>query len=212
VVALSVRPGTMIVAAPTNDGKVVTTVLWPNARFKEIRSDVERHFTEALALAPGFAERIRRATRTDRFRGTRRLPNFYRRAHGNGWALVGDAGYHKDPILALGISDAFRDAELLAIAVHAGLSGRTPLPAALAEYERRRDALSAHGFQSTVDFARLQPPSPMMQQLLVALRDAPADRDRFFGTVAGTVRGEEYFAPDNVERILAGVRSLTHAA
>jgi flavin-dependent dehydrogenase len=211
-VELYLRPGAMIVAAPTNDGKVVTIVLWPNARFKEIRSDVERHFKAALELAPGLAARIRTATRADRFRGTRRLPNFYRRPHGDGWALVGDAGYHKDPILALGISDAFRDAELLAIAVHAGLSGRTPLPEALAEYERRRNDLSAHGFQSTVDFARLEPPSPMMQQLLVALLDSPADRDRLFGVFAGTVGAEEFFAPDNVARIVAGVRSLTHAA
>jgi flavin-dependent dehydrogenase len=211
-VELYPRPGAMIVAAPTNDDRVVITVLWPNARFKEIRADVERHFGEALELAPELAERVRSATRTDRFRGTRRLPNFYRRPHGDGWALVGDAGYHKDPILALGISDAFRDAELLAIAVHAGLSGRTPLPHALGEYERRRNELSAHGFRSTVEFARLQPPSPMMQQLLVALRDRPADRDRFFGTFAGTVRADEFFAPDNVERIVAGVRSLTQAA
>ncbi len=35
--------------------------------------------------------------------------------------LVGDAGYHKDLILALGITDASRDAEPLADAVHAGV-------------------------------------------------------------------------------------------
>jgi 2-polyprenyl-6-methoxyphenol hydroxylase-like FAD-dependent oxidoreductase len=211
-VELYLRPGAMIVAAPTNGDKIVTIVLWPNARFHEIRSDVERHFHEALALAPALAERIRGAGGRERFRGTGRLPNRFRRAYGDGWALVGDAGHHKDPILALGISDAFRDAELLALAVHAGLSGRTPLPAALAEYERRRDHLSAHGFRMTVDFARLEPPSPQLQQLLVALLDSPVERDRFFGTFAGTVRGEEYFAPENLERIVADVRSLTHAA
>jgi flavin-dependent dehydrogenase len=211
-VELYVRPGAMIVAAPTNDGKVVTIVLWPSARFREIRTDIERHFHEALALAPPLAERIRGATRAERFRGTGRLPNFFRRPHGDGWALVGDAGHHKDPILALGISDAFRDAELLAIAVDTGLSGRMPLPAALAEYERRRNALAAHGFRMTVEFARLEPPSPQLQQLLVALIDSPDDRDRFFGTFAGSVRGEEYFAPANVERIIAGVRALTRAA
>ena len=41
-----------------------------------------------------------------------------------GWALVGDAGYHKDPNTAQGITDAFRDAELLAEAIDAGLAGR----------------------------------------------------------------------------------------
>jgi flavin-dependent dehydrogenase len=202
-VELYPRPGAMIVAAPTNGDKVVTIVLWPNREFHEVRSDVERRFMAALELAPGLAARIRGATRTDRFRGTARLPNFYRRPHGDGWALVGDAGYHKDPILALGMSDAFRDAELLAHAVDSGLSGRAPLARALREYEQRRNELSAPGFQSTLDFARLQPPSPEMQELFAALRDRPDDRDRLFGTFAGTVPADEYFAPDNLARILA---------
>ena len=55
-----------------------------------------------------------------------------------GLGLVGDAGYHKDPYLAQGISDAWRGAELLAEAIDAGLGGRQPLDGALAEYERRR--------------------------------------------------------------------------
>jgi flavin-dependent dehydrogenase len=204
-VELYPRPGAMIVAAPTNNDQVVTIVLWPNREFHEVRSDIERHFLEALELAPGLAARIRDATRTDRFRGTGRLPNFYRRPHGDGWALVGDAGYHKDPILALGIGDAFRDAELLAHAVDSGLSGRAPLGQALHEYEQRRNELSAHGFQSTIDFARLQPPPPEMQELFAALRDRPHDRDRLFGTFAGTVPAGEFFAPDNLARILAPV-------
>ncbi|HEY6778994.1 MAG TPA: NAD(P)/FAD-dependent oxidoreductase [Thermoleophilaceae bacterium] len=206
-VELYPRPGCMIVAAPTNDLQVVTIVLWPNAEFHAIRSDIERRFLEALELAPGLAARVRRATRSERFRGTGRLPNFYRRPHGKGWALVGDAGYHKDPILALGISDAFRDAELLAQAVDAGLSGRAPLARTLADYERRRNELSAHGFQSTIGFARLQPSPPDMQQLFAALRDNPRERDRLFGTFAGTVPPDEYFAPDNLARILTPVRA-----
>jgi 2-polyprenyl-6-methoxyphenol hydroxylase-like FAD-dependent oxidoreductase len=200
-VELYPRDGSMIVAAPTNDGQVVTVVLWPRARFHEIRADVEGHFMRALAQAPGLLARVESATRADRFRGTGRLPNVYRRAHGDGWALVGDAGHHKDPILALGISDAFRDAELLAGAIDAGLTGRAPLADALAAYERRRNELSAAGFQATVDYARLAPP-PFVRQLWSALRDKPADRDRLFGTIAGTFPAAEFFAPDNLARIL----------
>jgi 2-polyprenyl-6-methoxyphenol hydroxylase-like FAD-dependent oxidoreductase len=200
-VELYPRDGSMIVAAPTNDGQVITVVLWPRARFHEIRADVEGHFMRALAQAPGLLARVGRATRADRFRGTGRLPNVYRRAHGDGWALVGDAGHHKDPILALGISDAFRDAELLAGAVDAGLTGRAPMAEALAVYERRRDELSAPGFQATVEYAHLAPP-PFVRQLWSALRDKPADRDRLFGTIAGTFPAHEFFAPDNLARIL----------
>jgi flavin-dependent dehydrogenase len=202
-VELYPRPGRAIIATPTNGGQVLTALNWPGSEFHKVRADVERHFTEALELAPSLAQRIRTATRTDRFRGTSRLPNFYRRPYGDGWALVGDAGYHKDPILALGISDAFRDSELLARALDDGLSGRVALDRALAGYEQRRNELSGPGFQSTLEFARLEPPPAHMQQLFLALRDNPAERDRLFGTFAGSVDPAEYFAPDNLARILA---------
>ena len=80
-----------------------------------------------------------------------------------------------------------------------------PLERALAGYERRRNELSAHGFQSTVEFARLQPPSAEQQQLFAALRQRPDDRDRLFGTLAGTVDPGEFWAPENLARILAPV-------
>ena len=112
-------------------------VYWPVAAFHEVRADIERHFLAALDLAPDLAERVRAGRRAERFRGTADLPNFFRRPYGPGWALVGDAGYHKDPITAQGITDAFRDAELLAEAIDDGFAGRRPLAEALADYERR---------------------------------------------------------------------------
>jgi flavin-dependent dehydrogenase len=175
-VELYPRPGRMIVASPTHDGRVVTIVLWPQAEFPAVRADIEGSFHAAVALAPDLAERLRGGTRAEPFRGTRLLPNFYRQATGPGWALAGDAGCHKDPILALGISDAFRDAELLANAI---------LEDDLEGYGPRRDELSAPGFESTVQFAHLQPP-PM--ELIQPLRGDQAATDRFFGTFAGTVQ------------------------
>ena len=64
------------------------------------------------------------------------MPGYLRRATGPGWALVGDAGYFKDPLTAHGITDALRDAEFLARAVIDGSQD------ALGEYERTRDRLS----------------------------------------------------------------------
>ncbi len=72
------------------------------------------------------------------FRGE---PGFVRQSVGPGWALVGDAGYFKDPITAHGITDALRDAEILAAAV---LAGRPE------DYPPTRDALSA-GFARLTD-------------------------------------------------------------
>ena len=66
-----------------------------------------------------------------------------RRAWGPGWALVGDAGYFKDPITAHGITDALRDAELLARAIVRGTDG------ALAGYQAARDARRSALFEVT---------------------------------------------------------------
>jgi hypothetical protein len=126
-VELYPRPGQMIIAAPTNDGQTLIIIYWPNAAFHQVCSDIEANFLKVLELVPNLAERVRNGTRSERFNGTADLPNLYRRPFGPGWALAGDARYHKDPILALGISDAFWDAELLAGAVDAGLSDREPL-------------------------------------------------------------------------------------
>jgi flavin-dependent dehydrogenase len=70
-----------------------------------------------------------------------------RQSHGPGWALVGDAGYFKDPITAHGISDALRDAEFLARAVEQGSDQ------ALAKYQSTRDELSRELFESTDSIA-----------------------------------------------------------
>ena len=72
-----------------------------------------------------------------------------RQPFGRGWALVGDAGYFKDPSTAHGITDALRDAELLARAVIAGTD------AALADYAATRDALSQPLFAATEAMAGL---------------------------------------------------------
>jgi flavin-dependent dehydrogenase len=174
-VELYPRPGRMIVASPTHDGRVVTIVLFRQAEFRFVRADIEGSFRRALALAPGLDERLRAGTRAERYRGTRLLPNHYREASGPGWALAGDAGCHKDPILALGISDAFRDADLLSEAILAG---------DLASYGPRRDEQSRPGFESTVQFAHLQPPP---REMLEPLRGDQEATDRFFGFFAGTV-------------------------
>ena len=96
----------------TNDGLTMLVVGWPYAESMAYKADIEANYLKTLELAPEFAERVRAATRVERFYGGS-VPNFFRKPFGPGWALVGDAGYNKDPITAQGISDAFRDAGAL---------------------------------------------------------------------------------------------------
>ena len=202
-VELYPREGRMVMGgAPTNDGLRIVIVFWPKEEFHTVRADVERSFHDALALAPPLAERLATGERADRFYGIGDLPFYYRTPFGPGWALVGDAAYHKDPITAQGITDAFRDADLLADALDAGFAGTRPLNEALADYERIRNDETRGLYELTYEFASLAPPSPEQQTLFGALRENPEDTCRFFGVVAGTVRADEFFAPENIGRIV----------
>lgn len=196
------RPGRAFGPIPTNDGLVCLPVAWTHNESQQYRADIEGNYLETLELAPGLAERLRQGKREERFAGMADLPSFFRKPSGPGWALVGDAGYHKDPITAQGISDAFRGAEALAEALDAGFSGRQSLETALAELERKRDEEAMPMYELTCQFAALGPPQPMMQQLFAALRHSQPETDRFFGTLAGTVPITEFFAPENVQRII----------
>jgi flavin-dependent dehydrogenase len=190
-------------ALPTHDGLTCIIAGRPSDQFGSYRADVEGTFMEILDQAPAFAERVRQGRREERFSGTAEMLNFFRKPFGPGWALVGDAGYHKDSITAQGISDAFRDAELVAESVDAGLSGRRSIEEALADYEQRRNRAAFPLYDLTCQFAMLEPPPPDMQQLFAALRGNQADTDRFMGTLAGTTPIPEFFAPENLARIVA---------
>ena len=134
---------------PTNDATCVFVATTP-ARLRQLRRDgSEQAFRAVLAMAaPTFVDRVAVATPASSLRGWAGAPGFLRRCWGPGWALVGDAGYFKDPITTHGMTDAMRDAELLTDALLAVLSG-APDAAALAAYERMRDSLSSQLFAVT---------------------------------------------------------------
>jgi 2-polyprenyl-6-methoxyphenol hydroxylase-like FAD-dependent oxidoreductase len=202
IVELYPRPERMIITAATNDDRALVIVYYPAAEFDLVRRDVEGSFLRAVDIVPSLGDRVRAADRVDRIFGTADLPFFFRRPYGPGWVLVGDAGYHKDPITAQGITDAFRDAELVADALDDVLRGRRPFDDVLGEYEALRNEAVMPMYGFTQELAALAPPSEDMQRLFAALRDDQEQTDRFLGTVAGTVVIGEFFSPENVGRIL----------
>jgi flavin-dependent dehydrogenase len=94
-------------------------------------------------------DRVSAATAESRFHGWGGVPGYVRTSGGPGWALVGDAGYFKDPITAHGMTDAVRDAELLADAILDTVQGGVPEAVALARYQQVRDRLSSALFEVT---------------------------------------------------------------
>jgi flavin-dependent dehydrogenase len=142
------RHGAAAGAIPTNHGQTCVFVATTLPQFRrELIHDPAAGFGRLLAAtAPELADRLAGAPPSGplrRFPGRR---GHVRRATGPGWALVGDAGYFKDPITAHGITDALRDAELLARAITAAADNQ---PASLACYQATRDRLSLPLFDVT---------------------------------------------------------------
>ena len=115
---------------PTHHGEACVWLIRPAAELAPVMAaGAERTAAWLAALdgsVPELARTVRQGTITAPLRGYAALPNHLRRPSGPGWALVGDAGYHRDPITGHGMTDAFRDAELLADAAHAVLRGLLP--------------------------------------------------------------------------------------
>jgi flavin-dependent dehydrogenase len=143
------RPGASIGAIPTNDGATCLFASVSAQRFREeMRGDALAVYRRWIReVSPSFDARLDEAARRERVRGFGGHLGFIKESTGPGWALVGDAGYFKDPITAHGITDALRDAELLARAILQGTA------AALSDYERTRHDLSLRLFEVSDEIA-----------------------------------------------------------
>jgi flavin-dependent dehydrogenase len=190
-------------AIPTHDDLTCVVQGTPQSDFGTTKKDVEGTYLKGFELAPEFAERIHGAKRESGFMGAGDLAGYFRKPYGPGWALVGDAGYHKHPITAFGITDASRDAEAVATALDDTFSERRSFDDGMADYQRARDeeALPIYGF--TCDFAKLEPPPPEMQQLIGAMQGNQEAQDGFVSVMAGTLPAPEFFGPENAGRIMA---------
>jgi menaquinone-9 beta-reductase len=155
-------PGISAGAIPTHDGEHCVFAALPPPRFRaEVSMGLEVMLARALAeVAPalssvGYAGHRAFSGRTGHLR----------QASGPGWALVGDAGYFKDPLTAHGMTDAFRDAELLS---------RRILGGDLHRYPGDRDEASLPLFAVTDAIASFAWDLPRLKELHRELHEAMA--------------------------------------
>lgn len=162
---------------PTNDDLACVFVSTTPERLRAMRrAGVDNAFEQLFAAAaPTQLPRLHSATATGRTHGWSGARGYVRRSWGAGWALVGDAGYFKDPITAHGMTDAVRDAELLATALIEAASGSLPEKRALAAYQRQRDLLSGRLFAVTEQIADYRWSMTEIRRLLREVSSAMTD-------------------------------------
>ena len=148
------------------------------------RNGTEHAFSALLSrAAPALAGRLTGRAGDSRMHGWAGMPGYVRRSWGRGWALVGDAGYFKDPITAHGITDALRDAELLSGQVLDSMAGGLPEAFALRHYESTRDRLSHDLFTATNDVAAYDWNMPALDALLRRVNGAMSSEVGYLETL-----------------------------
>ncbi len=202
-IELYVRDHHAFGGAPTNDGLHLVMVNWPAKDFAAVRADIEGHVWRALESAPRFAARVREGRREEQWYGTAGVRGYFRKPYGNGWALVGDASYNRDPITAQGMSDAFIDAESLVEALSRGLSSNGPLDDRLAAHEAARNERVRPMYEFTTHLAALQPPPPDMRALFGALRHNQDATSAFLSAITGAIPLPDFMSNENIDRIMA---------
>ena len=150
--------GNFSVAFPTNAGLTLVAAGQPPENFAKWKRDIESHFLEHCDKLDDLGPRVRAATREEKFVGAADLPNFIRQSWGPGWALVGDASYHKDPTPADGITDAFRGADRVAEAVDAVLSEKQSEQDAFGRFQDELESTSIPLYEHTMKMSSFDVP------------------------------------------------------
>ena len=202
-IELYVRDHSAFGGAPTNDGLHLLMVNWPAGNFPAVRADIEGHVWRALETAPDFLARVRAGRREEKWYGTAGVPGYFRKPYGRGWALVGDAGYSRDPITAQGISDAFIDAEMIAGALSKWFSGGGTFEELMEAHETARNERVRPMYEFTSHLATLEPPPPEMQALFGALRQNQDATNAFLSAITGAIPLPDFMSEENVGRIVA---------
>jgi len=166
----SFRDGAGLSLWPTHDGLTVAAIVARRSEWMAYGHGAEDTYRHWLNRFPEVVERLRQGRLEGRVHAAVTMRNYFRQSRGPGWALIGDAGHHKDPISARGMSDAFADAELLNKAIQDAFAGGRDISRMLDRYQARRDAARAQMFEYTCFQARLRTGG---QELRRFLRTAP---------------------------------------
>jgi 2-polyprenyl-6-methoxyphenol hydroxylase-like FAD-dependent oxidoreductase len=148
----------------------------------DIAGDPQRYYQQTVLSVPSAARRLASARQITHVVGLKRVANAYRRASGPGWALVGDALHHKDPVDGQGIYDALLEAKLLAAALREVRAGAAWADA-MARYEREVRQATHPMFLATT--ARLkrelydEPPVPVIRTALRWMMTDPTYQRQF---------------------------------
>lgn len=190
--------GTDVLGLPAPRGRIMFATHQRSDRVK-VGGDAVAYYEGVLASCSGIARRIAGARRVTDVIGMKRIANRYVEPGGPGWALVGDAIHHKDPVDGQGIYDAMIGAKILAEAIASWHEGRRSWDDAVAWYGRRF-LEETHGmYLATMDRLRRElyeePPTIVIKTLLRWMLNDPEYQRRFMMFLGRVIPAETWMSP-----------------
>ncbi|MBX7266432.1 NAD(P)/FAD-dependent oxidoreductase [Micromonospora sp. Llam7] len=186
------RPGRWIGVVPTNNDLTLLMTYFPQADFGDVRKAVEPAYLEAFrSTAPELYERMQSGERVEQLYGTGHQENYFRKAYGPGWVLVGDAVNHKDSITARGITEAWVQAQTLTEYIGEHLHDDRALRSALRRYERSLSNEALNHYQGALNVAELKPEG--RTDMLRKLVGHQEHIDRYFSTLSGAISIDDFY-------------------
>jgi flavin-dependent dehydrogenase len=139
----------------TDHGQLLVGSLPESRIARDWKHDARGALRRNLSQDPVIGPLLGDADPDSKVRGTLKERYFFRRAVGPGWALVGDAGHHKEFVIGDGITEALIQAKSLARAISG--SG----DAALHRWWRERDVEALPGYYWGRDEGSPGPPTEL---------------------------------------------------
>ncbi|HEY1973833.1 MAG TPA: FAD-dependent oxidoreductase [Pseudonocardia sp.] len=168
----------------------------------EAMADQHGYWQRKLLEHPGMARRVQGATNFSPLRATGDTSAYFRASSGPGWALAGDAGHFKDPVIGQGQRDALWSGRRLAEVVLPTLHDPGQLDLALRRWERERDVECVHAYHFGNIETEVKPVSPVLTEIV-----RRSGRRRSDGPDIGDVFGRGRTLPQvlTVARLVTGL-------
>jgi flavin-dependent dehydrogenase len=181
------------------DGDLLLIATVPSLRrARGWRSDHAAAYLRDVRSDARIGPRLEGAEPVGRVRGVLKCRYFFRVSAGRGWALIGDAGHHKEFVVGLGISDALRDARTLAAAI------LEHEPRALERWWRRRDVERIEMFNWSRDLGRDRTVDALQRLTATRLATSRTLASRFGEVIDGRRSPHELVPAGHAARWVAG--------
>ncbi|WP_205699640.1 NAD(P)/FAD-dependent oxidoreductase [Conexibacter sp. SYSU D00693] len=159
---------------PTDQDGGLALFMPPKEDISRFRKDPEGMWEHKLSLNEPLRRRLEGCEKEGPLRSTADTQAFFRVSSGPGWALVGDAGHFKDPVVAQGIRDALRFGRRLGEVAAEALDHPRWLDRRLYAWELERDAECIPTFYLGRKHTRIHPPNQLETEFY---RQAAKDQD-----------------------------------